>query len=101
MKSTTENREEKFAMVRRWEASGLTQKTFCLQEGIPGHHFNYWFKKFRDENGLAPSTGKFIKLKPPVKEMAQGIYAEVIFRNGNCLRLHQQVSGVELKQLVS
>lgn len=99
MKSTTENREEKFAMIRRWESSGLTQKSFCLQEGIPGHHFNYWFKKFRDENGLTPSTGKFIKLKTPVKEIADGLYAEIIFCNGNCIRFHQQVSGMELKQM--
>lgn len=99
MKSTPDNREEKFAMIRRWESSGLTQKSFCLQEGIPSHHFNYWFKKFRNDHGLAPSTGKFVKLKTSVNQITDSIYAEIIFHNGNCIRFHQQVSGIELKQL--
>lgn len=101
MKNTTEIREEKFAMVRRWESSGLSQKSFCLQEGIASHHFNYWFKKFREANNLAPGTGKFVKLKAPDNEITSGIYAEIILCNGNSIRFHQPVSGFELKQLTS
>ena len=101
MKSTSENREEKFAMIKRWKSGGLRQKSFCMQEGIASHHFNYGFKRFRVVYDLAPSTGKFIKLKSPVMETSDGIYAEIIFGNGNSIRFHRQVSAQELKQLAS
>ncbi len=99
MKSTSEIRDEKFAMVRRWESSGMKQRVFCNQECIPFHHFYYWLKIYRDENKLTPSTGKFINLTSSVKEIQGSIYAEVIFKNGNSIRFHQQVGGQELKQL--
>ncbi len=35
MKSTSEIREEKFAMVRRWESSGMKQRVYCDQACIP------------------------------------------------------------------
>ena len=99
MKNTIENREEKFAMVRRWESSGMNQKAFSEQEGIPTHHLLYWLKKYRDENSKTPSTGRFIKIAMPVNESPGSIYAEVVYQNGNRIRIHKQISTVELRQL--
>jgi len=101
MKNNAEIQEEKFTMIRKWESGGLNQHHFCTQENIPFHHFYYWLKKYRKENGLTASTGKFIKLSAPIKISPENIYAEITFPTGTIIRFHQKVRTSELKQLAT
>jgi hypothetical protein len=41
-----EKRELMFDMVERWQASGLSQTRFALQEGCHLAKFQYWIKKY-------------------------------------------------------
>lgn len=98
MKNNTGLREEKFAMICRWEQSGLNQRQFCQSENIPFNHFYYWLKRYRDQ-GNDKAVG-FIKLKSDVKPGFTGeIFSEVVFSNGNTVRFYRSVDGAVLKQL--
>jgi hypothetical protein len=41
-----EKRELMFDMVERWQASGLSQARFAIQEGCHLAKFQYWIKKY-------------------------------------------------------
>lgn len=41
-----------YAIVRRWEKSGLKQKDFCKAEGINFYKFKYWRTQLK--NGTRP-----------------------------------------------
>ena len=99
MKSTTKITEEKIAMIRRWESSGMSQNLFCKQEAITFHYFYYWLKKYRKQDNFPAQKGKFIKLSMPDKILVGNIYAEVNFKNGTSIRFHQPVNVSDLKQL--
>lgn len=98
MKNNKELREEKFAMISRWEQSGLSQRQFCQTENLQFNHFYYWLKRYRGKNSNKP-TG-FIKLISEDKPVStRHIFSEVILANGNTIRFYQSVDGSVLKQL--
>lgn len=35
------------ALIKRWQASGMTQMAFCKQEGISDKQFYYWYRQLR------------------------------------------------------
>ena len=39
-------KEEMYDLIERWDSSGLTQKNFCLQEGVSVSTFGYWRKRY-------------------------------------------------------
>lgn len=41
--------EEMFPVVSGFLKSGLSQRAFCKQEGIPVSIFQYWLKKYRNQ----------------------------------------------------
>jgi hypothetical protein len=102
MKSHSAEIKEKFAIIQRWESSGMNQLAFCRRENIPTWKFYDWLKKYRLEKVKMPkptTTGKFVKITPPPRTFTGGVYAEVVFKNGTCIRFHQMVASSELKQL--
>ncbi len=106
MKINLEIREQKFAMLRRWEESGITQKQFAEQENISMNNFQYWLERFRKGSEPAGRQGrqkseKFIKLKAPEKKVFAGnVYFEVVFANGNRVKFYNAMDVLQLKQLV-
>jgi len=44
------NREEMFALIKRWKESGKTQKQFSRENGIKYSKFLYWMKKYRQSS---------------------------------------------------
>jgi len=101
MKNKTEIREERFGIVRRWEASGLSQRKFSAQENISYQNFNNWVKIFRKQNTELPQLG-FIKVTPPENRISQEtIFAEITFANGNCIRFFHPIEVAQLKKLAS
>ena len=97
MKNNSELREGKFAMIRRWEESGLSQKKFVEKERILFPHFYYWLKKYRDQG--KKSVGKFIKLKTTDRTIPSNVITEVVFANGNRIKFHNAIEISQLKQL--
>lgn len=105
MKINPEIREQKFAMIRRWQESGITQKQFAEQENISMNHFQYWYKRFKKVNESAyrqdkKKSEKFIKLKAPEKNIFLGnVFSEVVFANGNRVKFYNAIEVSQLKQL--
>ena len=100
MKNKTEIREERFGIVRRWEASGLSQRKFSVQENISYQNLNNWVKIFRKQNTELPKPG-FIKVTPPENKISrETIFSEITFANGNCIRFFHPIDAVQLKKLV-
>lgn len=42
--------DQMFPLVERYQSSGQTQKSFCEQEGINMGTFQYWLRKYREQN---------------------------------------------------
>lgn len=105
MKINPEIREQKFAMIARWESSGITQKQFTEQENVSMNNFQYWLKRYRKASEPARETGKrksekFIKLKTPEKGMLCGnVFSEIVFANGNRIKFYNAVDVSQLKEL--
>lgn len=103
MKNNQELKEEKFAMVCRWQESGLTQKQFTLQENVSMNNFQYWFKRYKKQNNpTEEQRGSFIKL--PVSEKAErkeNVFLEITLSNGTNMRFFNPVDVSQLKKLVS
>lgn len=97
MKIPNEIREEKFAMIRRWTESGLSQKQFCEKENVTFNNFQYWLKRFRNQHNLEKSDG-FIKIQTPV---AESCAVELILLNGNRIRFFNKVEVAMIKNLAS
>lgn len=52
-----------YALIRKWEASGQTQKSILDKEGISKSTFGYWRKKYLKEKAQPKSKEKFIPVK--------------------------------------
>jgi len=79
--------------------SGLTQKAFCKQAGIPVASFGYWKRKLRPERINASTPGaarsKTISLADWIELPTRGSVSDGVWQielelgNGVCLRLRQ------------
>ncbi len=104
MKKNKELQDAKFAMIRRWEESGLSQKQFCENEPLSSNNFHYWLKKYRDLNKKSVDTQqrkpeKFIKLKTETPISTGAVFSEIIFANGNRIKFYNAIEISQLKQL--
>ncbi len=104
MKKNEELRAAKFAMLRRWEESGLSQKQFCKNEPQSSNNFHYWLKKYRSLNkkSVDPhqrNPEKFIKLNTKTTISGGAVFSEVIFSNGNRIKFYNPIEISQLKQL--
>lgn len=101
MKNNSKLREEKFALVRRWESSGLSQRKFSEQENISYQNLNNWVKVFRKQNTELPKPG-FIKIAPAENKISsEKIFSEITFVTGNCIRFFYPIEISQLKKLAS
>jgi len=71
-----------FELIERQQASGLTQKVFCEEEGIGLPKFVYWKQKWLQENEESP----FIQIKAPTKMEFSTI--EITYPNGVSLKVN-------------
>lgn len=57
MQTKKEQRDQFLEMITQWQKSGLTQKNYCVQNGIGYHIFHYWYRIYKSEQ---KSTSSFI-----------------------------------------
>jgi len=86
-------------LIDEQAVSGLTQKAFCEQRGIPVANFGYWKRKLRTEREGAPaqhpegatgvSLADWIELPTHAPASGGGWQIELDLGNGLCLRLQQ------------
>jgi len=97
-------------IIERQKESGLSVKSFCINEGIAPSTFFYWHKKLRKES----TDGRFIPLLvrapgstayPASGQMpAAGMGTtplEITYPNGTTLRIRQTLDLAGLRSLVS
>ena len=90
-------RDKMFASIASWQASELSQKQWCDQQGITYHIFHYWYRKYRDEHPESTDDKSFVRLtvKPEV-----GASCEVIFTDGTKIIFREVVPVQYLKTLL-
>lgn len=93
--------EDMFKVIDLWKQSGLSQKAYCEQNNIRYYVFHYWYKRFREQQGVIEG-GTFVPLnvKPstfPVSNSA----IEILLPDGKRILFHQPVGPDYLKALIS
>ena len=68
--------EKMYQLVESYQQSGKSQKEFCIQSGIRLAKFNYWIRKFRQQQ---PSAG-FLKIETGLASEQQEL--EICYPNG-------------------
>ena len=71
-------KEAKFALVRQWEESGMTQTTFAAQNNIGITNLSYWIKKYNNQGAFQTD---FIEL--PISIPAQQQPQEIVLKYSN------------------
>jgi hypothetical protein len=120
--------QEMFPLVEGWLSSGLTQKQFCSNQGIPVHILAYWVGRYRKAQPVkttadkreatasksakkavaADSSSGFIRLSPPPTPTPAPSLAlpptgsmEVVLPSGAIIRFSATVAAGYLKELLS
>lgn len=44
------------ALIKQWQASGLSGSQFCIQQDLVYHQFMYWKQKFSKQTPIAKSS---------------------------------------------
>lgn len=93
--------QEMQKLIETYQASGLTQKQFCIQAQIPRSTFQFWLKRFRNRQELTGMTdgSKFISLK--VKDtdcLSRG--CRLCYPNGVTLHFDERVPADLLVALI-
>ena len=97
-------------IIKRQKESGLSVKSFCINEGIAPSTFFYWQKKLRKED----PGGRFISLLvrapgsvayPASEQRSAPVMdntpLEITYPNGTTLRVRQTLDLAGLRSLVS
>ena len=70
---TRRSREEMYAVMARYCASGQTQAAFCADEGLKIGTFQYWWRRYQSDEESVGGRG-FVALEPQAAPGAeQGI----------------------------
>ncbi len=102
MRKDEATREQMFEMILAWRQSGLSQKTFCQQNGIRYHVFHYWYRCYRELQSEATLPGFIpIKVQPFHSVNPSGAHVELLLADGRRLVFHQPVTCDFLKALIN
>jgi hypothetical protein len=95
--------ERMFAGIGCWRQSGLTQKTWCEQQGVSYATFHYWYKRYRKEEqgrtGVQGDEGGFVQLTVDSSQ-AIAAWCELCLPDGRKLVFHQAVSAEFVRSLI-
>lgn len=99
MRASDQDKESMFSLIRKWQASGMSQKTFCKEHDLRYHVFHYWYSQFRVSTAEGSSVpGRFIHLQ--TSSSTPDVFVEVNFTGGSSIIFHQPVSADYLKALL-
>ena len=97
------SKEQMYALIGKWEASGQTQEQFLIQHGISRSTFGYWRKKFQREQGSqSKSHENFIPVKitdEHITKPSQGVL-ELVYPNGVRIVCSADMDLARLKPLI-
>jgi transposase-like protein len=98
-------------LIARQKESGLTVRSFCLNEGIAPSTFYYWQKKIRKESGENHFIPLVVKSSQPVfnqtletnpvRKQKDDNHFEITYPNGITLRVKTDMDLSGLRALIS
>lgn len=94
---------EREEWVRKFRASGLTQREFGLQQGLKLSTLQYWVNRERRptiRRRGRPKGPVFAEVKLPVAAVGRGWAAELVRPDGATLRIGCDLSPALLEQLL-
>lgn len=100
----TPRAQRMYSIIKKYLASGLTQKVFCKQEGLALSTFQLWLSKYRTHshaNKNCSRTHNFIPvhLNPP-HPAAEAGHCVIEYPNGVIVRLSGKTEVALVSQLV-
>ncbi len=99
MATQLEKQSEKFKVIEAWQASGLSQQSFCKSQGIAYSGFHYWYKKYRQVKGVNVSSDFLpVAIKHTLSNLP---VVELILPDGRRLNFYQAVDVAFLQSLLS
>ena len=103
-KNRKQHKDQMYALIRKWESSGLAQLKFLEQSGISKSTFGYWRKRYLEEQQASKSdSGRLIPIKvssdkkPSISE-SQSL--EIIYPNGVRLLCPAGMNLASIKELI-
>jgi len=97
------SKDKMYALIRKWEKSGLSQEQFFRTHEIAKSTFGYWRKKYLKETGRIKEKESFIPVKigpvAPKKNQAIGTL-ELFYPNGVRLVCSENMDFSRLKPLI-
>lgn len=102
-KNNKYTKEQMYALIRKWEDSGLSQEQFFLQHGIAKSTFGFWRKKYLKETGSAKSKENFIpvKISSLVPAGSNTGTIEIVYPNGVHLICPVGIDPSRIKPLIA
>ena len=92
-----------YALIRKWESSGLSQEQFFRKHGIAKSTFGYWRKKYLKETSNSKRKKNFIPVNIAktdyINNKGQGVL-ELIYPNGVRLVCSANMELPRLKPLI-
>lgn len=61
----TERRQQMFQLIEQWSQSSLSQKQFCQDNHIKPAMFNYWLRRYRQQQDTSSSAFLQVKVNTP------------------------------------
>jgi hypothetical protein len=90
-----------YALIRKWESSGLSQEKFFRQHGISKSTFGYWRKKYLKEQQSSKNPDSFIPVKIANAHNTHNNHVlELVYPNGIRLVCSSSMDLSRLKPLI-
>jgi hypothetical protein len=93
-----------YALIRKWEQSGLPQVKFLTEHRISKSTFGYWRKKYLREQAGSPKDGKMIPVQVVPDPVAlTGHHSgsiEIVYPNGVRLVCPARMDTLWIKELI-
>ncbi|MFT7036777.1 MAG: hypothetical protein ACJA2S_005317, partial [Cyclobacteriaceae bacterium] len=86
--------EQMFPIIEQWKESKLSKSTFCKQESLSLHVFNYWASQYKKRRKPQAIGDGFIPLELPSDESSS--YMEVTLLSGAKINFHRRPNIEEL-----
>jgi hypothetical protein len=101
MKVSEEKRANWEQHLKSWQSSGLTQKDYCIREGLAYSSFNK--QRSRVQNKAYPQAPRFIEATPmePKNSSNTALVLQISLANGARIGVSAQASSEMIEQVLT
>jgi hypothetical protein len=101
MKVSSEKRVYWEQHLANWQSSGLTQKNYCIREGLAYGSFKSWRGQLSEKP--CPQTPRFIEATcvEPEKSVSTALVLQISLANGSRIGVSGQASSEVIEQVLT